>query len=372
MNEAQLTGWLAEQAPTTTPTTLLDRVAGIPRTAPAADPGAWVLPRWGRRIAVVGLLAATITAAVVGAQLVRPQPPTLPGNGLLVVATTEGPVVVDPIAGIQTALRAPTADAIEIPRTALWGSASVAFSPDGRRVAHWTSDALRILDLDSGADVRVPVAELVCRDLWACGIDWSPDGRSLVAIAADTRVRLIDVASGAVTTIEHVPGLGGVLRDPTWSPDGQSIAFAAGGSVVLLDLDTRAIRTLWTETGRDRLGPISLHWSPDGERIGFISSTDWDPHGWQVNLVAIDPDDPRDERIAYVGDCYCMTRAASFAWSPDGTLIAFVSPGYAYPRRARDPSSFYAGGLYVARSDGSGRRLIASDVDGVVAWQPAP
>jgi serine/threonine protein kinase/Tol biopolymer transport system component len=86
-----------------------------------------------------------------------------------------------------------------------------AFSPDGRRACFRRgfpqngADTLQIAELDTGATkelVRIKDPEVIATDP-----DWSPDGTTvLIAVKSPTggykaRLRAIDVASGAVTTI---------------------------------------------------------------------------------------------------------------------------------------------------------------------------
>ena len=57
--------------------------------------------------------------------------------------------------------------------------------------------------------------------------DWSPDGTRIAfeseTATGDTRIKVVDVASGAIT---ELPGAGGDDFHPSWSPDGQSLVFS--------------------------------------------------------------------------------------------------------------------------------------------------
>jgi Tol biopolymer transport system component/predicted Ser/Thr protein kinase len=93
------------------------------------------------------------------------------------------------------------------------------WSPDGHKIVfgekRGDSEALRILDLASGQTAPVPGSE------GASSPRWSPDGRSIGAIAAGaTGLRLFSVATQKWS---EVPEKG--VEYPSWSRDGRSIYF---------------------------------------------------------------------------------------------------------------------------------------------------
>src|SRR5262245_4244273 len=68
---------------------------------------------------------------------------------------------------------------------------------------------------------------------------------------------------GKITPLRHVPA---TIFGPRISPSGKEVAYRDGGSVWIADLfSEKPARQLTKEPGE---GPI---WSPDGERIVFIS-----------------------------------------------------------------------------------------------------
>lgn len=99
-----------------------------------------------------------------------------------------------------------------------WEPVSVAFSPDGRRVATGAvKDAIRIWNADTGAMlVRGPF-------VGACpwGLAWSPDGRLLAAADLDGSVRICDPADGSVLSSFVTGQKEAHLID--WAPDGRAI-----------------------------------------------------------------------------------------------------------------------------------------------------
>jgi Tol biopolymer transport system component len=104
---------------------------------------------------------------------------------------------------------------------------------------------------------------------------WSPDGARLAYIvarpAAERGVRIVDVATGAVTKVTSGPD-----NFPAWSPSGDLIAFtrsprSLGGASQIL-----AVRPDGSDLVRLTLAPgaqdAHSSWSPDGRWIAFTSA----------------------------------------------------------------------------------------------------
>jgi len=97
----------------------------------------------------------------------------------------------------------------------------------------------------------------------------------------------------------------------TVSPDGRSIAYARGREIFLLEIEGDAEPE---RIARIRGGAGSLTWSPDGDRLAFVSARG--DHGF-VGVLDLDAQDVTylDPSVAHDG---------SPAWSPDGSRIAFL------------------------------------------------
>ena len=74
---------------------------------------------------------------------------------------------------------------------------------------------------------------------------------------------------------------------PSWSPDGQRIAFASDRDgenfhfqIYVMDADGKNITQL-TQNGRN----LDTAWSPDGQRIAFVSNRDGD---WNIYVMVLD------------------------------------------------------------------------------------
>ena len=135
---------------------------------------------------------------------------------------------------------------------------SVAWSPDGRRVA---------IDGDSGAVVYDTTTG---KTTYVGGSSpaWSPDSRRLAVVDfvdVGTRLRIQDVDSGTATT-HPVDAIG----DLAWSPDGRWIAASgsgdrySNGSSVLVRLDVETGHVLSIDPSTPVRGQIRQPaWSPD-------------------------------------------------------------------------------------------------------------
>ena len=141
---------------------------------------------------------------------------------------------------------------------------------------------------------------------------------------------------------------------PSWSPDGQRIAFASTRDgdyyqIYVMNADGSAVTRLTDNSESHDARPV---WSPDAQRIAFTSTRDGDD----------------GEIYVMKADGSAVTRLTSNdvsdavpAWSPDGQRIAFTS------KRDGDDRE-----IYVMNVDGSAvTRLTSNDVlDFDPAWSP--
>ena len=188
-----------------------------------------------------------------------------------------------------------------------WGadcSAPATWSPDGRRLAFYGRGALWIMDSDGSHRRRL--------------------------------------SSAAPSGAESFPG-------PSFSPDGQSIAYArnpsstVNASAVYIVRGDAAPQRMTKE--RFAYDPL---WSPRGDLIAFRSDRDDD----EGDIYVMRSDGRRQRRLTRNQD-----DAESVAWSPDGRFLAYA---------------FYAGSIYRVPASGGPRRLLArlSAAEPGLAWSP--
>jgi dipeptidyl aminopeptidase/acylaminoacyl peptidase len=239
---------------------------------------------------------------------------------------------------------------------------SLAWSPSGRLLAFSavtgpgaasTYDGLHVLDARTGRDWHI----LGSVGTSAADLAWSRDGSRLAYVVNSTRTvpgpREIDIlradGNGRVRRIDAGRG---VPSSPTWSPDGQRIAFAlhergvnavyavdlAGGNVTLLAQHAAA--------------PA---WSPDGTTIAVRGCRG-------VRLVRV-------ERPEGAWSCspfgrLLVRKDGPPTWSPDGRDLAIQVDG---------------DGIYVASASGRHLHRVSEPSGGWVwfgvarpAWRPRP
>ena len=101
-------------------------------------------------------------------------------------------------------------------------------------------------------------------------------------------------------------GVGGIISSPTWSPDGQKIAFSLSGDIYIINLDGTNLATLTSGANPS--------WSPDGQKIAFQNDG-----GNPLTVYVIDTDGSHLQKIADTG-----WSGGTPDWSFDGKRLVFV------------------------------------------------
>ncbi len=122
--------------------------------------------------------------------------------------------------------------------------------------------------------------------------DWSPDGRT-IAYNKDGEIHLYDLARRRSKRITRSPA-GAAAQLPSWSPDGRRIAFdrrsgrgaKASANVFTIRRSGSGLRQVTHNPAKGpNVGDFDPTWSPDGRSIAFVHSPD-DQTGFFLAVVA--------------------------------------------------------------------------------------
>ncbi len=403
-----LASWLAATAPASAPPTLhADVIAHAGRSRqrsgwlvavrgrafgslssapPISRRGAWIL-------VVIGLVVALVVGLIgVGAFRGDPLGPLLGRNGSIAYA-----VVATDGSGLEYARVVSPGGASEIE---IGQGACPRFSGDGRilswREGHFRDGNARVIVAAPDGTNEVAVPGLGDEEY-----SISPDGTRLAWMKrlpsivtptpgggsigrSQTELWVTPVAGGPAVRIVPAPQDTDLwFTSPTWSPDGQTIAFAVmqwvmngdngGGFRLAIDsvsVDGLPVRRITSRIGTDEVG---LSWSPDGRRLAYVGIPDSGPIPSlpsgpgapesfypPMDVFVVDADgagernvtsspafdmeprwSPGGERLAFLvfdeasgyrlavagpdgGSLIEHPGPTAFEWSPDGTRFVFV------------------------------------------------
>jgi Tol biopolymer transport system component len=150
---------------------------------------------------------------------------------------------------------------------------------------------------------------------------WSPDGQQIAFTSIKLRNKLIFIkldiwvmdADGGNPRNLTDHDAGGAT--PAWSPDGQQIAFTSkrhhNVDIYVMDRDGANLTRLTNHRAKDGMPD----WSPDGQQIAFTSVRKGNPDIYVINADGTNPINLTNH----------PAEDSNPSWSPDGTRIAFDS-----------------------------------------------
>jgi Tol biopolymer transport system component len=229
------------------------------------------------------------------------------------------------VAGIDVANARVLSPAVRATHRLIGFNQGIDWTANGRYAAYLVREGaapaspgvVAIRDEESG-DVREIRPDL---DYINAAIRWSPDGRSILVQATDSKGRhglyAIDAVSGKLTPIVYGNPKGGVFHRPQWAPDGRSIYYLAldrdhpTPRILHRDLESGAEREVYAE---EQLRP-TFALSGDGATLAVTNSaTDGDV----ISLVSA-TGGPARELLRLTRP----ERVSAITWSRDGKYLLF-------------------------------------------------
>ncbi len=204
-----------------------------------------------------------------------------------------------------------------------------AVSPDGKflafselrydeRPGHYgiASSTIDIMDIGSGKEVKIPYRGNIGRS----DIAWSADSEKLAFVDGFGGYTLIRVKGRDGEPIATYSADNGVDVNPTFSPDGERVAFGCNGGIFVGSgrYDVHRIAGEKYPFGNS-FCPV---WSPRGDKIIFASNRE---NEFEYKMYVMNPDGREQEPLVPEHPLIGFHRRFPHpgVWSPDGSKVAF-------------------------------------------------
>ncbi len=330
-------------------------------------------PNWPVLIGGIGLVVMMIFAALVVVAGILIFPPATPTPTATITATTASPTdtlePVVPPTQTSTPTLTPPPDLTPTPTvtlvpTPLGGSGEIVFQAisDSPLLVNFFSMYLMSVD---GSDLHT----LLGGSAVAPQPAWSPDGRYLAFVASDTGSTFnigypaqsqitsqIFVVNANGSNIEQVTQGSGNKSHPSWSPDGEHIAFSGYDAnfdldIYVVDKNGANLTNLTHPFESNEDYPV---WSPDGSQIAFQALLN---NNWE--LFSMNADGSNMLQLTFSSGQENISNVQA-SWSPDGKRIVFAS------------NRSGAWDIYVMNRDGAKVKALTQDgaSDMTPDWSP--
>jgi Tol biopolymer transport system component len=200
---------------------------------------------------------------------------------------------------------------------------------------------------------------------------WAPDGRHIAFVSlrdtlsgkwgigkSSIYIMAFDPIAGRSGQVVRVTDGEGNDGWPTWSPDGQRLAFHSdrsdGFDIWIINIDGTGLTRLTQHPANDRYPA----WSPDGRRIAYTSNRNGNEEVWVIDVA---------EALGGAGDAGAANLSRSPGrdrypmWSADGSRLTFNT------KRDGDYE------VYIMNADGSEQQNVSRSPDtteGLADWSP--